>query len=241
MKSARWVLVLFVLLASACNGDAELPTAETTEEASPAATPTFQLEGRVVEASGSARTTQADPSPAATTTASPTATTAPSPGATADQDQTQQGTTVEQAAPGSLALRVATFSGQDTACTFAEGDTIVVLFTRATTFEPADLTENRTFPNNLGATDVSIQGQLLDEANCVFVAGSVTTQQAGEPEATASPTAGRQASTRRSPTPARRPQATPTRSATPPPASPVATPSAPATPAETTPAPTTTP
>ena len=180
MRNTRWVLVLFVLLASACNGDADLPTAETTEEASPA-TPTFQLEGRVVEASGSARTTQDDPSPAATTTASPTATSTASPTATAGQGQTQPATAIEQAAPGSLALRVTTFSGQDTACTFAEGDTVVVLFTRATTFEPAELTENRTFPNNLGATDVSIQGQLLDEANCVLVAGSVSIQQASEP------------------------------------------------------------
>ncbi|HYN98177.1 MAG TPA: hypothetical protein VEU28_00730 [Actinomycetota bacterium] len=236
MRNTRWVLVLFVLLASACNGDADLPTAETTEEASPA-TPTFQLEGRVVEASGSARTTQASPSPATTATASPAETTSPT--ASPGQGQTETATAIEQAAPGSLALRVATFSGQDTACTFAEGDTAVVLFTRATTFEPAELTENRTFPNNLGATDVSIQGQLLDEANCVLVAGSVSIQQASEPEATASPTAGRQASTRRSPTPARRPQATPTRSATPAPTTPAATPSAPpATPTETTPAPT---
>ncbi|MDQ4144330.1 MAG: hypothetical protein M3198_11415 [Actinomycetota bacterium] len=222
MKKLFWALTTaLVVLGVACDRGqqtAVLPVPEATPPESPTARPSFQLEGTVIEASGSAAAGQASPSPTrrATGSPSPTETAAETPGA---------GTAIEQAAPGSIAIRLSSYSAPDTTCTFQEGDTVVVGYTRQTTFEPADITGNTRFPNNLANMTVSVAGEILHPENCVLSATSVTTQ------AQASPTATRGTTTTRT-TPRTSP--TPRRTASPSPAATIrATPTATATPSPT--------
>ncbi|HVL50234.1 MAG TPA: hypothetical protein VM754_01870, partial [Actinomycetota bacterium] len=196
MKILKCLVATVFLLAAACGGDPEVvPTQEPTPEPSPTPTPTFQLEGTVIEASGSASgEEEASPSPAATATPSPTASPQASPTGEAGQGQTPgqtpgqtqgQRTAIEQAAPGSLALRLSSYSGQDTVCRFGEGDTVVIVYTSTTSFDPAAVTGEERFPNNLVNAEVAVQGPVLDEDSCVLVASSVMVRD----QVQASPTA----------------------------------------------------
>jgi hypothetical protein len=219
-----WLLALPVLLfAAACNRAAVEDPApvETTETASPTPSPTpdtFELEGVVLEASGSAQAANATQSPSpggATPTESPDE--GGSPGATASPAVTGEPTPAgeaplfQNASPGSLALRLNSFSGAGP-CVFNANDTVVVSFTGNTSFEPADVTENERFPNNLIRGTVRVTGDVLEpEEGCVLVARSITVTQASP-----SPTArARTGGTR-----------TPTRSPSPRPASPTPSPTA---------------
>jgi guanyl-specific ribonuclease Sa len=195
-RASRMVAVM-LLLASACGGDAEveptLPATQPTQEVSPSPTaaPSFQLEGRVIQASGSVKANQATPSPAATATASPGTTGGPG---------THPASGIEQGAPGSLAVRLSSYSGENSDCVFAEGDTVVVFYSRASTFEPAGLIGNAGFPNNLRNANVVVAGRILDEELCLLAADSVATAAGVE----ASPTAGRRGDTTRTSPPPRR-------------------------------------
>jgi len=231
MKILKCLVATVFLLAAACGGDPEVvETQEPTPEPSPTPTPTFQLEGTVVEASGSASGEEASgqqaasPSPAATATPSPTASPQASPTDEAEQGQTPgqtqgQRTAIEQAAPGSLALRLSSYSGQDTACRFGEGDTVVIVYTSTTSFDPAAVTGEERFPNNLVNAEVAVQGLVLDEESCVLVASSVSVRDQVQASPTAPAAGAARATPRTSPTP-RRASPTPARQT---PASPTAT------------------
>lgn len=224
MGKRRWLVVAIVLLlASACNGD---PEVTSSPEASPAPSPaaaSFQLEGTVIEASGSAKGSQGSASPKAAATASAASTTRPgaaaSPGASASasapppEQPAQSGTAIEQGAPGSLALKLTAFSGGDT-CVFSPGDTVVVLYTRASAFEPGDVTSNDRFPNNLVNSGVSVAGKVLEKDTCVLVANSVSVNAQAQPGPTASASGGVGTTRRASPAPARRATTTTIRRAT---------------------------
>ncbi len=209
MRKPLWLVgATMLLLTSACNRNAEVATPETPQEPSPTTSPSFQLEGKVIEASGSAKAEQASPSPDATTTASP--------GVAEEEGQTEEeGTAIEQASPGSLALRLSSYSGQESACVFSEGDTVVVLYTRASTFEPDDLTGDDRFPNNLVNSGVAVEGRVLEEETCVLVANSVSARDQGQPSPTARTGSGARATGRTSPAPPRRATPPPARRATP--------------------------
>ena len=218
-----------LLFASACDGepaDTEETPAEEVVSPSPEAPGTFELQGRVVEVLGSVEATPspgasptgspaATPSPGASPTGSPAAT--PSPGVTptpagtpaATPTPTGQATpaagAIDNGAPGSLSIRLTAFSGQGTSCTFRQGDTIVVAFTRATQYTPVELETNERFPRNLREMNVSVQGTVADEENCVLVAESVSTQAPGTPTPTPTGAAGATPSPGASPSPIQSP------------------------------------
>jgi hypothetical protein len=211
-----------LLFASACNGEPAEPEETPAEEvASPSPEPvgTFELQGRVVEALSSV---EATPSPGASPTGSPAAT--PSPGVTptpagtpaATPTPTGQATpaagAIENGAPGSLSIRLTAFSGQETGCTFRQGDTIVVAFTRATQYTPVELGTDERFPRSLREMNLSVRGTVADEENCVLVAESVSRQVPGTPTPTPTGAAGATPSpgASPSPTPSPSPGASPT-------------------------------
>jgi hypothetical protein len=123
---------------------------------------------------------------------------------------------VVNAAPGSLALRLTSYTGTATQCLFNQGDTVVVVFTRQTTFDPADVTANKTFPNNLKGAQLSVSGPVLGLDKCILEASAVNVTVPPSP----SPTAKKST---KSPTPTKK--ATPTPSPIPTTASPAASPS----------------
>ncbi len=88
---------------------------------------------------------------------------------------------------------------------FREGDTIVVAFTRATQYAPVDLGTDDRFPRNLREMNVSVQGTVADEENCVLVAESISTQGARTPTPTPTGAAGATPSPAASPSPTRLP------------------------------------
>jgi hypothetical protein len=214
-----------LLLAAGC--EQEEPTEPTPEE-SPSPTPevmgTFQLQGRVVEAlasvaatpgPGTTPTPAATPTPQATPTGSPAATppATPTVQATPTPTATPGAGAIEDGAPGSLSIRLTAFSGSDTTCSFQAGDTVVVAFTRATQYTPADLGTDDRFPRNLRETNVSVQGTVADEETCVLVAESVSTQAPGTPTpgaAGASPTPTATPSPTGTPSPRATPSPSPT-------------------------------
>jgi hypothetical protein len=162
MKRALLLTALIGLVGTACN------RSELGVKASPStARATFELEGSVVEASGSASvstTTAATP----TTTASPTPTTTPTPIA-------KTTTTVVNAAPGSIALKLTAFSTSGGPCDFKDDDVVVLAFTRNTSFKPEDITKDKTFPNNLQGGRLRVSGTVAGPRgdDCLLVADVV--------------------------------------------------------------------
>jgi hypothetical protein len=218
-----------LLLGAGC--EQEEPTeAEETPEESPSPSPevmgTFQLQGRALEALASVAATPGPgttPTPAATPTPQATPTPTGSPAATPSPTPTVQATptptgtpgagAIQDGAPGSLSIRLTAFSGSDTTCSFQAGDTVVVAFTRATQYTPADLETNDRFPRNLRETNVSVQGTVADEESCVLIAESVSTQAPGTPTpgaAGASPTPTATLSPTGTPSPGATPSPSPT-------------------------------
>lgn len=190
--------VVLMLVASACAEDEPTVTEETPTEVeeSPSPTPlgTFQLQGRILEtvASVEGPRTGASPTPTGSPTGSPTPEAEETDGAEQGEEAeseltpTPEAASIEQGAPGSLSVRLTSFTGEATTCNFEEGDTVAVAYTRATSFTPADLTASERFPRNLRETNVNVQGRVLEEENCILVADSVGPQTQASP----SPTAG---------------------------------------------------
>lgn len=214
-KMGRMTLALsasLILLLPACAADEEPeePDETPTEvEESPTPTPlgTFQLQGRILEtlASVAGPRAEATPSPTASPTGSPTGSPSPEAEGTdaaaegeemgGDEEAESEATptptvsAITNGAPGALTVRLTSFTGEATACAFEEGDTVAVAYTRATSFTPADVTANERFPRNLRETNVSVQGRILEEGNCILVADAVGPQAPASPSptATASP------------------------------------------------------
>lgn len=190
-------LVLCLLVAAGCDrlredveGATEDPSPNEPKEV------TFELQGVVVEASGSAAVTgtrqETTPTPVTpTSTSSPETTTSPTQVTTA---------IIERAAPGSIALKLASFDAGESPCAFQENDVLVVSYTRSTTFEPQDLTEVRGFPNNLQGLTLNISGQVLGE-ECLLLARAVTVQEEGAEDTESSTTPTPTTTARRTPTP----------------------------------------
>lgn len=209
-----WILVIgALLLTTACNRAAvQNPSPlETQETASPTPSPTptgFELEGVVLEASGSAQggaTSSASPATGATQRG--TASASASPEETQSPEATGQAAggaqLFQNASPGSIALRLNSFNSTGP-CSFNANDTVVVSFTASTTFEPSDVTDSERFPNNLVKGTLQVRGDVLEpDQGCILVARSITvSQQASQsPSARATSRATSRAATRRSPTP----------------------------------------
>jgi hypothetical protein len=182
--------IALMLVAAGCAQD-EPEVEETPEEVDESPTPeaagTFQLQGRILETVASVEgEAAASPSPAASPTASPSPTGTETPEEEEPEETPAATAGIERGAPGSMSIRLTSYTGEATDCSFNEGDTLAVAYTRTTTFTPADLTENARFPRNLRETNVNVQGTVLDEENCILVADSVGPQTQASP--TVSPT-----------------------------------------------------
>lgn len=207
MKRLLLLIVIFAIVASGCDRLRE--DAGGAGDSSPSPEPaeaTFELQGVVVEASGSAavtgtrqETTRTPVTPSPTSREGGVTSTARA-AATPRTSPTQVTTPViERAAPGSIALKLTSFTANESPCGFQEGDVLVVAFTRSTTFEPQELTQARGFPNNLQGLTLDISGRVVGD-ECLLLATAVGVVQGGEDEpdkkASPSPT-----SARRTPSP----------------------------------------
>ncbi|MBW3588703.1 MAG: hypothetical protein KY429_04730 [Actinobacteria bacterium] len=202
MKRFLVLVAVFGLFLSGCDrARQEIDQATDTSEEEPKQA-TFELQGVVVEASGSAalagtrtETTQTPVTP------SPTGDDEESTPSPEGSPTTVTTAVIERSAPGSIALKLTAFSIEESECLFSEGDVLVVPFTKSTNFEPADLTEVRGFPNNLQGLTVLISGTVLGD-DCLLLATEVSVQEEGterddDVEATSTPAG----EARRSPTP----------------------------------------
>lgn len=200
-------LLLLIFLAAACDRPGPTSPTPSPTEARPAETDdgSFELEGTVQEASGSASSERKDvartatPTKASPTTESPGA----SPSPTVDEDAV---IVIERGAPGSLAVKVRSYSAGGSPCRFVENDVLVVAFTSGTDFQPTEVTDNTTFPNNLQGSIVQITGRVEEEeGHCLLIADTVRVgQEESSPSTTRSPTRGRTSPTP-SPSPTRSP------------------------------------
>ena len=175
-------LVLSVAVLGACSRppdpDAEKPKISASPSPTEAPEQTFELEGTVVEASGSASVTGTETQTTTrTTTPSPTgkSTSSPSPTTTT---QTTTTTEISKGAPGSIAVKLLSYTSEVSGCSFKQGDTLVVAFTSTTSFDPAVLTDDKSFPNNLKSKALKISGVIIatDDGDCLLVAKSITVE-----------------------------------------------------------------
>ena len=200
MKRFLILVAIFGLFLSGCDrARQEIEAARDTEEDAEPAEVTFELQGVVVEASGSAAVSvdrvPVGPSP---TGRDDDEDSTPSP---QGSPTTQTTTVIERAAPGSIALKLTGFTIERSECVFSEGDVLVVAFTKSTNFDPADLTEARGFPNNLQGLTLVISGTVLGD-ECLLHATNVRVQEEGaDVDGGASPTPTATGQARRSPTP----------------------------------------
>ncbi len=212
-RSILAVAIPLSLIASACGGQEEEPAAiptPTEVEETPEVTGTFELQGRVLETLASVEATQATPgqSPtptgtrAASPTGSPTGSPTTSPTASPTGSPTEGGA-IQRGAPGSMSIRLTSFSAEGSSCIFQQGDTVVVAFTKETSFTPTNLTEVERFPRNLRETNVTVQGTVVEAENCILSADSVSVQTQASPTGTA-------AGGRTSPSPTRTASPSPT-------------------------------
>lgn len=172
--------IVLMLVAAGCAQD-EPEVEETPDEVEESPTPevigSFQLQGRILETVASVGgEAAASPSPAGSPTGSPSPTGTGTPEEEEPEETPTATAAIERGAPGSMSIRLTSYTGEATACSFNEGDTLAVAYTRTTTFTPADLAENERFPRNLRETNVNVQGTVLDEDNCILVADSVGPQ-----------------------------------------------------------------
>ena len=218
-----YLALVLLVLATACNREAkiDIDTSPNTKEVSPTTPPGFKVEGVVLEASGSAQTsvtgtaatttpvpraTSTTPAPGASTTTSPNSgsstSSTPSVRPTVTTTTTRRVTTLK-GAPGSIAVRLSSFSSDRSDCSFGKDDALVVAFVSSTQFTPSDLTDKPNFPNNLKGLSVSISGIVQDDGSggCLFIATAV---EAGS--AAATPTRARTSTT---PSPSTKPSASP--------------------------------
>ena len=181
MKRFLVLAAVFVLFLSGCDrARQEIEAARDTEEDAEPAEVTFELQGVVVEASGSAgvsasrETTPVSPSPTGRDDGDDDDST-PSPQGSPTTETTS---VIERAAPGSIALKLTGFMIERSECVFFKGDVLVVSFTKSTNFDPADLTEARGFPNNLQGLTLVISGTVLGD-ECLLHATNVRVQEEG--------------------------------------------------------------
>ena len=212
-RSMLAVAIPLLLIASAC-GQEEEPTpipSPTEVEETPEVTGTFELQGRVLETLASVEATQAtpgqSPTPTGTREASPTGSPTGSPTASPTGSPTDGGA-IQRGAPGSMSIRLTSFSAEGSSCIFQQGDTMVVAFTKETSFTPTNLTEVERFPRNLRETNVTVQGTVVEAENCILSADSVSVQTQGQ----ASPTGTAAGGGRTSPSPTRPGSPSPTAS-----------------------------
>lgn len=204
------MLLVLVVLGAACERPGPQSPGPSPKQSSPSPTAeaTFDLEGVVQEASGSASFEQsATPSPAVSptrrSTQSPSPTSELSPSPTVESTPT---VVIERGAPGSLAIKIQRYSAGGSPCRFVENDVLVVAFTSGTDFQPSEVRDERTFPNNLKGTNVQITGRVEEEdRQCLLIATAVRVGQTdSSPAASRSPVRGRT-----SPTPSRAPSPSP--------------------------------
>lgn len=200
MKRFLVLVAIFGLFLSGCDrARQEIESARDTEDAEPAEV-TFELQGVVVEASGSAAVSvdrvPVGPSP---TGRDDDEDSTPSP---QGSPTTQTTSVIERAAPGSIALKLTGFTIEESECVFSEGDVLVVSFTKSTNFDPSDLIEARGFPNNLQGLTLVISGTVLGD-ECLLHATNVRVQEEGADvdDGGVSPTPTATGEARRSPTP----------------------------------------
>ena len=196
---------IFVLFLSGCDrARQEIEAARDTDEDAEPAEVTFELQGVVVEASGSAGVAASTETRAVTP--SPTAR---DEGDDEDSTSSPQGSpttettsVIARAAPGSIALKLTAFTIEESECVFSEGDVLMVAFTKSTNFDPADLVEARGFPNNLQGLSLLISGTVLGD-ECLLLATEVRVQEEGTDadEGGTSPTPTQTGEARRSPSP----------------------------------------
>jgi hypothetical protein len=190
-RSILAMAIPLLLIASACGGQEEEPAAipsPTEVEETPEVTGTFELQGRVLETLASVEATQAtpgqSPTPTGTRAASPTGSPTTSPTASPTGSPTEGGA-IQRGAPGSMSIRLTSFSAEGSSCIFQQGDTVVVAFTKETSFTPTNLTEVERFPRNLRETNVAVQGTVVEAENCILSADSVSVQTQASPTGTA--------------------------------------------------------
>lgn len=199
-----------MVLAAACERPGPVSPGPSPKQSSPAPNveATFDLEGVVQEASGSASFKEvATPSPTASATRRSTPSVSVSPEASpSPSPETSSTILIERGAPGSLAIKVQRYSAAGSPCRFVENDVLVVAFTSGTDFQPSKVTDEKTFPNNLQGTNVQITGRVEEkDRECLLIATTVRVgQTASSPAASRSP-----ARTRTSPTPSKPPSAQP--------------------------------
>lgn len=195
------VAVLAIVLAGCDRAREEIEGATDTSEEEPRQA-TFELQGVVVEASGSAAVSGTRTETTSTpVTPSPTGDDEESTPAPEESPTTVTTAVIERAAPGSIALKLTAFAIEESECLFSEGDVLVVSFTKSTNFNPAELTQARGFPNNLQGLTLLISGTVLGD-ECLLLAAEVNVQEEGterddDDEASPTPTG----ESRRSPTP----------------------------------------
>ncbi|MGH2810896.1 MAG: hypothetical protein ACRDIA_08440, partial [Actinomycetota bacterium] len=122
--------------------------------------------------------------------------------AAASPAATPTGPSIERAAPGSIALKLRSYTSTPPGCTFNADDVIVVYFGRSTQFDPDSLLQNNKFPNNLQGVVVRITGEVLAvEGECFLAAATVSvTEEAPSPSPTSRTTTRRRATPTPSPT-----------------------------------------
>src|SRR5688572_9410509 len=134
LRNHRLIFSMFlvVALAAACERPGPSSPGPSPEPSShaPDVETTFDLEGVVVEASGSAAFEEGTPSPAASATRRsspspvPTSEASPSPSL-----ETAPASIIQRGAPGSLAVRIQRYSAAGSPCRFEERDVLVLAFT----------------------------------------------------------------------------------------------------------------
>jgi hypothetical protein len=196
MKRLSAALLLFSLGILGCNrGEVGVTASPSPSKAAQ----TFQLEGTVVEASGSAAV-------GSTPAASPAVASPPATAAAATPTSTLAATVVH-AAPGSVALTLTSFSASGGPCSFNDNDVAVVSFVRNTSFKPEDVTESKNFPNNLQGARLRVSGTVSGPRgdDCLLVADAIEVT-AAAPSPSPSPRGAA-----RTPTPTGRASPSPTR------------------------------
>ncbi len=188
-RSILAMAIPLLLMASACDQEEEpAVTPPPVEEETPEVTGTFELQGRVLETLASLEATQAQATPGRSPT--PTGTPAASPTGSPTASPTGAGA-IQRGAPGSMSIRLTSYSAEGTPCLFQQGDTVVVAFTKETSFTPTNLTEVDRFPRNLRETNVTVQGTVVEAENCILSADSVAVQTQAGASPTGTPAGGR--------------------------------------------------
>ncbi|HVF11953.1 MAG TPA: hypothetical protein VNA87_02595, partial [Actinomycetota bacterium] len=96
-----------------------------------------------------------------------------------------------------MAIKIQRYSAGGSPCRFVENDVVVVAFTSGTDFQPSEVTDAKTFPDNLKGTNLQITGRVEEkDRECLLIATTVRVgQTAASPAASRSPARPRTSST----------------------------------------------